>query len=106
MRSETLYLILGMAAVTYLTRIASLVLMTRLPIPSGVSAGLRFIPVGILTAIVVPGVFAPEGQISLSLANRFLIAGFVSALVAAKWKNVFLAMGAGMVVAAILQGIS
>jgi branched-subunit amino acid transport protein len=103
MRTEILLIILGMAAVTYLSRVSFLVLVGRVSLPDYLSRGLRYIPVGILTAMVVPGLLAAEGRLDLSPGNHFLIAGLISGLVAAHWRNVFLAMGAGMLAVVLLQ---
>lgn len=95
-----------MAAATYLTRISFLALVGKISLPGLLSRGLKFIPIGILTAFVVPGILATEGRVNFSFSNYYLLAGLVSGLVAARWKNVFLAMGSGMAVMIILQMIS
>ncbi len=100
-----MYIIVGMAAVTYLTRVSFLVLVGGMPLPEFLSRGLKFIPIAILTAFVIPGLLASEGQVNLSWNNRYLLAGVTSGLVAARWKNVFLAMGSGMLVMVILQSL-
>ncbi|MEW6275303.1 MAG: AzlD domain-containing protein [Bacillota bacterium] len=103
MRIEILAVIAGMAAVTYLTRISFLVLVGKINLPETLSRGLKYIPIGILTAFVVPGLLAPDGHVALSWNNHYLFAGLVSALAAYRWKNVFLAMGSGMVVMVVLR---
>lgn len=92
-----------MAAVTYLTRISFLVLVGRVKLSENLSRGLKYIPVGILTAFVAPGLLAPDGHIVLSGSNHYLFAGLVSALAAYRWKNVFLAMISGLAVMVILR---
>ncbi|KKM12774.1 hypothetical protein SY88_01445 [Clostridiales bacterium PH28_bin88] len=103
MRTEMLYIIAGMAVVTYLTRISFLILVGRIVLPGFLSRGLKFIPIGILTAFVIPGLMITGGQVNLTLGNYYLLAGLVSGLVAARWKNVFLAMGSGMLMMVILK---
>ncbi|MEW6662078.1 MAG: AzlD domain-containing protein [Bacillota bacterium] len=103
MRPEILYIIAGMAAVTYLTRVSMLVLVGRVTLPDFLARGLKYIPIGILTAFVVPGLLMPNGQVALSADNHYLLAGVVSAFVAGRWKNVFLAMGGGMLVMIVLR---
>ncbi|MGQ9825745.1 MAG: AzlD domain-containing protein, partial [Desulfotomaculales bacterium] len=103
LRLEILAVIAGMAAVTYLTRIGFLLLVGKIKLPKNLFRGLKYIPVGILTAFVVPGLLAPDGHVALSLNNHYLFAGLVSALAAYRWKNVFVAMGGGMVVMVILR---
>ncbi|NPV93063.1 MAG: AzlD domain-containing protein [Firmicutes bacterium] len=103
MRPEIFLIILGMAAVTYFSRITFLVLVGRISLPDTLSHGLRYIPIGILTAMVVPGLLAAEGRLDISFGNQFIIAGLISGLVAARWKNVFLAMGSGMLAVVALR---
>lgn len=98
-----LYIIAGMAAVTYLTRISFLVLAGKVSHQGLIFRGLKFIPIGILTAFVVPGLLMVEGQVNLSPDNYYLVAGLVSGLVAFRWKNVFLAMGSGILAMVALQ---
>ncbi|MGE5483865.1 MAG: AzlD domain-containing protein [Ignavibacteriales bacterium] len=103
MRPEIVYVILGMALVTYLTRVSFLVLVGRAPIPGSVIKGLKYIPIGILAAIVVPGVLIVDGRIDFSLSNFAIAGGVVSALIAARWKNVLLAMLGGVLVVVVLR---
>lgn len=96
-------IIAGMAVVTYLTRVSFLVLLRKASLPDLLSRGLKFIPIGILTAFVVPGLLLPGGEVNLSWQNYYLLGGILSGLVAARWKSVFLAMGSGMILVVILQ---
>lgn len=105
MRTEIVYIIIGMAAVTYLTRVSFLVLFGKISLPPTLSRGLKYIPIGILTAFVVPGLLIADGQVHFSTDNSFLIAGVISALFAARWKNVFLAMGSGVLAIVILRTV-
>lgn len=101
-----LYIIAGMAAVTYLTRVSFLALVGKISLPGFLSRGLKYIPVGILTAFIVPGLLVADGRVHLSWGNDYLVAGLVSGLVAARWKNVFLAMGSGMAAMVVLKMVS
>lgn len=92
-----------MAVVTYLTRVSFLVLLRKASLPNLLSRGLKFVPIGILTAFVVPGLLLSEGEVNFSWQNHYLLAGILSGLVAARWKSVFLAMGSGMLLIVILQ---
>ncbi len=98
-----LVLIFGMAVVTYLTRISFLYLFRNLTLSKKVSRGFMFIPVGILAAIVVPGLLLIDGQFAFSIANHYLLAGLASALAAARYKNMFSSLAAGMAVIILLK---
>lgn len=88
---RALLAILGMAAVTYATRVGGLWLLRRLGgTPSGrVAAWLRAIPGAVLVAIVAPNVLAagPAGA----------VAAMAVALVAARTRSVLFAMLTGVI---------
>jgi branched-subunit amino acid transport protein len=103
MRSEILLLILGMAIVTYLTRFTCLYLFRHVTLPASLSRGFRYVPVGILTAMVVPGIVLSEGRVFIHWQNFYLVAGFASFLAALRWKNMFASLGAGLLVILLLR---
>jgi uncharacterized membrane protein len=94
MTGEAVAAILGMAVVTYLTRIGGLWLMGRVTRASGgvlpprVEAAMRAIPGAILVAIVAPAVLA-------SGPAQLLAAG-VTAVVAARTRSLVLALVVGV----------
>ncbi len=96
-------IVLGMALVTYLTRVSLLVIVGRSPVPGAVIRGLKYIPIGILAAVVIPGVLVVDGRIDISPSNFAIAGGIVSGLIAAKWKNVLLAMLGGVLVVVFLR---
>lgn len=96
MRGEILLTIAGMALVTYLTRSTFLVLLGKVELPDWLTRGLRYIPLGIMMAFIAPSLVAPQGTLDISLSNYYLPAGLVAAIVALRWKNVFLSMGSGV----------
>lgn len=77
-----LLLILGMALVTFAVRYPVLAIFGRLNLPESVMRALRYVPVAVLTAIIVPGMVLPGGSVDLSLTNAYLVAGVVSAGIA------------------------
>jgi len=80
--------IAGMAVATYLTRAAGLILSSRLDLGPRGQAFLSALPGSILTAIVAPAVLASGPAEAL--------ASLLTVGVAAKWKNLPLAMFAGV----------
>lgn len=92
-------LILGMTAVTFGVRYPVLALVGRMELPERVLRALRYVPVAVLTAIIVPVMVAPEGGIlDLSLSNAYLAAGVISIGIAWYRKNLLLTIVLGMVV--------
>jgi len=89
-------LIAGMAAVTYAIRYLIIPLLGRFTLPPAFFAALKFVPPAILTAIVVPALLMPQGQIDLGPANPRLMAGLLAILVAWQTKNLLLTIVVGM----------
>jgi branched-subunit amino acid transport protein len=79
--SSTSYvvLILGMALVTYLIRAAVFVLGEKLAFPPVMRTALSFVPVTVLTAIIVPMTVSPHGNgAELTWRNPQLVAAIVA----------------------------
>ncbi len=67
-----LWLILGMAIVTFLPRFLPMAFLTRWVIPKKVKLGLDYIPVAVLSAIVFPLLFF-DGEGTFGIQPQFLI---------------------------------
>ena len=89
-------LVAGMALVTLLVRYPMLALLGRIPRPEPVLRALQYVPVAVLTAIVVPLVLFPEGQPDLRPSNAYLVAAVVTGLLAWRRKNLLLTILVGM----------
>lgn len=77
-------MILGMAAVTVFIKAAIFVLGGRMMFPPLVQQALGFVPVTVLTAIIVPMVLAPHGEgLELTWRNPQLIGALAAMLVCA-----------------------
>ncbi|HEC23544.1 MAG TPA: AzlD domain-containing protein [Chloroflexi bacterium] len=83
-------LIGGMAAVTFAARYPVLALLGRLKLPDPLFRALRYVPPAVLVAITVPAVLMPDGGLSLSYTNAYLIGGLVAAAVSWRSKNLLL----------------
>jgi len=102
MRSEVLLIIIGMAFVTYLTRIA-LALFRFTGVPTWLNRWLKYVPVAILTSLIVPSLLLPKGYLDISLNNHYLIAGIAAAFVAYKSRNIIATLGLGMSIMLVLK---
>lgn len=91
--------ILGMACVTYATRISGLALMSRIKLSKRMEAWLRYIPGAILVSLVAPAV--------LTGGPAEVLAALATALIAWRARNLLLAMlvGVGVVVMFRLLGL-
>ena len=94
---------IGLGILTFLTRFSFIVLLERWQAPEIVQRALRFVPIAVLTAIVVPELVQPNDVLDLRPYNPRLLAGLVATLVAWKTKNVILTIAAGMAVFWLLQ---
>ena len=94
---------IGLGILTFLTRLSFIALLERWQAPVIVQRALRFVPVAVLTAIIIPELVLPNGVLDVQPANPRLLAGLVAALVAWKTKNVIWTIAVGMAVFWLLQ---
>lgn len=97
MRSEILLIILGMALVTFFTRCGALILFNFTKIPHWLERWLKYVPIAILTALIIPALLVPQGNLEISIHNHYLIAGVVTAIIAYKTQNILASLSTGMV---------
>jgi len=90
---------------TFLTRLSFIALAGRWDAPALFRSALRFVPVAILTAIVVPELVLHTGTFDFSLTNPRLLAGMLAIFVAWRTKNTVLTIVIGMTVFWVLQAI-
>jgi len=91
--------------VTYATRLSFILLLDRIQVPDWFRRGLRFVPVAVLSAIILPELTSPEGSLSLTWCNPQLAAGAVAILVAWRTKNMLLTILAGMAALFIFKAV-
>ena len=95
---ETWSLIVAMALISFAIRY-SLFAWPHLRFPSIVQQGLPYVPIAVLSAIVVPGMAMPDGQhLALRLDNAYLIAGLATILIAAVSRHLLATIGGGLLV--------
>ena len=88
---------------TFATRFSFIFLLDRIKMPDWFRRGLRFVPVAVLSAIILPELTSPNGSLFLSWRNPQLLAGTVAILVAWRTKNVILTIVVGMAILLILR---
>lgn len=93
-----LYLILGMAIVTFAIRYVMFAVAGQLEFPAYLRRALRYVPPAVLTAIIVPAVLIPTGEtVRLSYTNPYLIGAVVAGIVGWFSQNLLLTIVVGMV---------
>jgi branched-subunit amino acid transport protein len=96
--------ILVVGALNYLSRLSFIALFARVETPPFFARALRFVPVAMLTAIVVPAVvFTAPATLQFSCTNPKLVAALVAALVAWRTKSATATMLGGMIALWIVQ---
>jgi branched-subunit amino acid transport protein len=99
LNGRELILIAGMTAVTFLVRYAFFALGERVAFPPLVQRALRYVPVAVLTAIVVPMVLLPDGSHwQLGWRNAWLLGALATGVIAWRFNHLLAAIGGGMVV--------
>jgi branched-subunit amino acid transport protein len=99
MTGRELILIAGMTAVTFLVRYAFFALGERVAFPPVVQRALRYVPVAVLTAIVVPMVLLPDGSHwQLDWRNAWLAGALATGVIAWRFNHLLGSIGGGMVV--------
>jgi len=91
-------MIFGMAVATLVCKASFFLLGSRVVFPSLLKEALEFVPVTVLTAIVVPLVVAPEGTLDLSWRNPQLIATLAAIGIAAAARQPLLTIIGGMAI--------
>ncbi|MFZ6746372.1 AzlD domain-containing protein [Undibacterium sp. JH2W] len=91
--------ILGMAVITFLVKALIFILGDRVAFSGNLKKALEFVPVTVLTAIIVPMILSPHGkELELSWRNPQLVAATVAALLCVVTKHQLATIIAGLTV--------
>ncbi|GAB3626963.1 branched-chain amino acid transporter [Pandoraea terrae] len=92
-------MIVGMAVVTVAIKAGIFILGDRVTFPEWLREALAFVPVTVLTAIIVPMMLAPHGSgLELTWRNPQLVAGIAAIGICALTRHQLLTIGAGLAV--------
>jgi branched-subunit amino acid transport protein len=97
-----LVMLLG-GLLTVATRLSFILLIDKMKVPDWFRRGLRFVPVAVLSAIILPGLATRNDVLEISWHNPQLYAGLIAILVAWRTKNVLLTILTGMGALLLLQ---
>lgn len=104
MDQTTVFLTLaGMALVTYLPRLLPAWFLRGRELPPFVVAWLRYVPVAVLSALLVPSLLVQGGKFNLAWNNLYLWAALPAIFVAWKTKSLFATVLTGMVLVALAR---
>jgi branched-subunit amino acid transport protein len=99
-------LILGMALITYVIRSAVFVLGDRLVFPPLVRTALGFVPVTVLTAIIVPMAVSPHGGApEITWRNPQLVGALAACAICIATRRPLVTIAVGLAVFFVWQGV-
>ena len=98
-------IILIAGLITFAIRRSFIFLLDRIKVPDWFRRGLRFVPVAVLSAIILPALTGPGGILNISWRNPQLLAGAVAIQIAWRTKNVVLTIVAGLAALLIFQAL-
>jgi branched-subunit amino acid transport protein len=99
------FTILGMGVITFALRLSFIFLLGRFELPPLLQQALRFVPVTVLPAIVLPAIAYTDTGLDLSLGNARIPAAILAIAVAWRTRNVLLTIISGMVGLWLWQGL-
>jgi branched chain amino acid efflux pump len=91
-----LVLIVGMAAVTYATRIGFFGIARQISLHPLLRRALDYVPVSILAALVFPAIVAPSGHMERPLTNAYLWSAAITVAVLLLTRRGWLAIVLGV----------
>ena len=103
MRPWVLATIMGMMLVTYLPRMLPMVVLSRMRLPEWFHRWLSFVPVAVLSALLVPSILVKDGGVWVAAGNKPLLAALPTLIVALKTRNLFASVLVGLVVITVLN---
>jgi branched-subunit amino acid transport protein len=108
MSDSTIWLaILGLTAITVLSRSLFLLAGSRITIPHRVQRALRYAPAAALVALIVPELFTIDGMLSAASLdpahNPKLLAGVATGIIFFYSRHMVLTIAAGMAVYTLLR---
>jgi len=95
--------IAGMAVVTFVPRVLPVLALSQRRLPEPVAAWLRYVPVAVLSAMLLPALVIADGDLDLTPGNLFLWAAIPTLLVAWRTRSLFGAVIAGMLIVALAR---
>lgn len=103
--SQVLIAILGMGLITLACRFLPFGVMGRIQLSSAVVAWMRYLPVAVLSAVVIPQILLAQGDVCFGPVSRPLVASLFTVGVAALTRNLLAGVTIGVACIALLRAI-
>lgn len=98
-------LIVGMMLLTFVPRYIPFALAGKVNIPDWLSKALGFVPIAVLTIIIVQSALIRDHQVSMSLQNPHLMASIIAFFVAIITRHLFLTIIVGLLSFLLMKSI-
>lgn len=98
-----LFTIIGMGVVTYLPRLLPAWFLRGKKMHPFLEAWLKYVPVAVLSALLLPALLISDGKFNLAWNNVFLWAALPAGLVAWKTRSMFATVLVGMIIVAAVR---
>lgn len=96
-------LVLGMAALAFLTRALFILPGSHLRLPPTAERVLRYAPAAALMAIIVPDLAMSHGALAISMDNVRLLGGLAAFAIAVATRSILLTIVGGMVALTLVR---
>lgn len=93
----------GMMLVTVPPRVLPMLILSQRSLPRVIERWLFYVPVAVLSAMLFPSIFMPEGSLALRADNLYLWAALPAVFVAWKTHTLFPPVLTGVVALALLR---
>jgi branched-subunit amino acid transport protein len=93
----------GMALVTYLPRLVPALFLRSRKLPPFVEAWLKYVPVAVLSALLIPSLLVSNGALNIQWHNWYLWAAIPAGLTAWKTRSMFATVLVGMALVALAR---
>jgi branched-subunit amino acid transport protein len=97
------YTMLGMAAVTYIPRMLPIMFLASRSMPGFLIRWLSYVPISVLSAMLLPELLVKNNNIDFSLDNIFLLTAIPTMLVGWLTKSLYLTVFTGMGIIAVYR---
>ncbi len=101
---EAVLLLALMTLVTYVPRVFPVLLLSRRSLPDPVERWLSYVPVAVLSALLAPTLFAPQGAVDFAVhTNPFFWVSIPVFVIAILTRNLFATVLFGMALVALFR---
>lgn len=102
-RLNIIAVIVGMFAVTYISRALPLVALSRARMPWWLERWLAHVPVAVLASLAASSVFVADGRLAPVGENLYLLASLPTLVVAVRTRSLLLSVVTGMAAVTVLR---